>query len=151
MLRSSFRRMAMTNWMKVCRPMKIIYRKKMVFNFTFFCVVFFFFFFSWLLNFAFLVAWIGFPGGSYGKDCVHHRRPRFNPWVQKLPWRRKRQPTLVFLPGKSQGQRSLVGYSPWGSQRVGHNWASNTYIQTKLYCSLQKMQQSTKEKEKNHK
>ena len=40
-------------------------------------------------------------------------RPRFNPWVQKIPWRRKWQPTPVFLPGKSHGQRSLAGYSPW--------------------------------------
>ena len=35
-------------------------------------------------------------------------------WVGKIPWRRKRQPTPVFLPGESQGQRNLVGYSPWG-------------------------------------
>jgi len=34
--------------------------------------------------------------------------------VGKISWRRKRQPTPVFLPGKSQGQRRLVGYSPWG-------------------------------------
>ena len=38
----------------------------------------------------------------------------FNPWVRKIPWRRKRQPTPVFLPGKSHGQRSLADYSPWG-------------------------------------
>jgi len=43
-----------------------------------------------------------------------HRRPRFNPWVKKIPWRRKWQSTPVFLPGKFHGQRSLVGYSPWG-------------------------------------
>ena len=36
---------------------------------------------------------------------------------------RKWQPTLVFLPGKSRGQRSLAGYSPWGCKKVGHNWA----------------------------
>ena len=39
--------------------------------------------------------------------------PGFNPWVRKIPWRREWQPTPVFLPGKSHGQRSLVGYSPW--------------------------------------
>ena len=39
---------------------------------------------------------------------------RFDPWVGKIPWRRKWQPTPVLLPGKSHGQRSLVGYSPWG-------------------------------------
>ena len=38
----------------------------------------------------------------------------FDPWVGKIPWRRKWQPTPVFLPGKFHGQRSLVGYSPWG-------------------------------------
>ena len=41
-------------------------------------------------------------------------RHRFDPWVWKIPWRRKWQPTPVLLPGKSHGQRSLVGYSPWG-------------------------------------
>ena len=40
--------------------------------------------------------------------------PGFDPWVGKIPWRRKWQPTPVFLPGKSHGRRSLVGYSPWG-------------------------------------
>ena len=42
------------------------------------------------------------------------RRPRFNLWVGKIPWRRAWQPTLVLLPGESHGQRSLQGYSPWG-------------------------------------
>ena len=37
----------------------------------------------------------------------------FDPWVGKMPWRRKWQPTLVFLPGESLGQSSLAGYSPW--------------------------------------
>ena len=41
-------------------------------------------------------------------------------WVQKTPWRRKWQPTPEFLPGKSHGLRSLVGYSSWG-HRVGHD------------------------------
>ena len=41
------------------------------------------------------------------------RRPRFNPWVGKIPWRRAQQPTPVFLPGQSHRQRSLAGYSPW--------------------------------------
>ena len=54
-------------------------------------------------------------------QCRRHRRRGFDPWVGKIPWRRKLQPTPIFLPGKSR-QNSLVGYSPWGS-RVGHNWA----------------------------
>ena len=41
-------------------------------------------------------------------------RIQFNPWVRMVPWRRKWQPIPVFLPGESHGQRSLVGYSPWG-------------------------------------
>ena len=41
-------------------------------------------------------------------------RPGFNSWVEKIPWRRPWQPTPVFLPRESHGQRSLVGYSLWG-------------------------------------
>ena len=43
----------------------------------------------------------------------------FDPWVRKIPWRRKWQPTPVFLPGESHGQRSLVGYSPLGCKELG--------------------------------
>ena len=50
-------------------------------------------------------------GKEFSCQC---RRCRLNPQVRKIPWRRKRQPTPVFLPGKSHGQRSLVGCSPWG-------------------------------------
>ena len=39
-------------------------------------------------------------------------RAEFDPWVGKIPWRRARQPTPVFLPGESHGQWSLMGYSP---------------------------------------
>ena len=52
------------------------------------------------------------------------KRHRFDPWVGKIPWRRKWQPTPLFLSGKSHEQRSLVGYCPWGHKRVGHDWAS---------------------------
>ena len=41
-------------------------------------------------------------------------RPGFDPWVGKIPWGRKWQPTPVFLSGEFHGQRSLVSYSPWG-------------------------------------
>ena len=44
---------------------------------------------------------------------------RFNSWVRKIHWRRKRQPPTVFLPGKFHGQRSLVGYSAWGHKDLG--------------------------------
>ena len=59
-----------------------------------------------------------FPGGISGKECACQfkrcKRHRFNPWVEKIPWRRAWQPTPVFSPGESHGQRSLAGYSPWG-------------------------------------
>ena len=47
------------------------------------------------------------------KNLPAVRRSGFNSWVRKIPWRRKWQPTPVFLPGKSHGQRSLAGYRPW--------------------------------------
>ena len=53
--------------------------------------------------------WMDFPGGSDGKASVYQcRGPGFDPWVGKIPWRRKWQPTPVLLPGKSHGRRSLV-------------------------------------------
>ena len=48
--------------------------------------------------------------------CLQCGRPGFDPWVRNIPWRRKWQPTLVLLPGESNGQRTLAGYSPWGSK-----------------------------------
>ena len=58
------------------------------------------------------------PTWCTGKEpacqCRRHKRLGFDPWVRKIPWRRKWQPTPVFLPGKSHGQRSLEGYIPWG-------------------------------------
>ena len=51
-----------------------------------------------------------------GTTCQRrkHKRHEFNPWVRNIPWRRAWQPITDFLPGESHGQRSLVGYSPWG-------------------------------------
>ena len=67
-----------------------------------------------------------FPGGTSGIEpacqCRRCKRCRFDPWVRKIPWRRKWQPTPVFLPGESHGQRSLAAYSPQG-RRVGHDWS----------------------------
>ena len=50
-----------------------------------------------------------------GKESCLCRRHEFYPWVGKIPWR---QPPPVFLLGKSHGQRSLVGYSPWGRKTI---------------------------------
>ena len=61
---------------------------------------------------------IGLPRWFSGKEstcrCRRHRRCKFDSWIGKIPCRREWQPTPVFLPGKSHGQRSLAGYSPWG-------------------------------------
>ena len=63
----------------------------------------------------------GFPGGSDSKSvCLPCGRPRFDPWVGKIPWRRRWQLTPVPLPGRVHGRRCLVGCSPWGC-RVGHD------------------------------
>ena len=57
----------------------------------------------------------GFPGGTSGKEPVYQCRRRkrcgFTTWIGKFPWRRAWQPLPVFLPGESDGQRGLSGYS----------------------------------------
>ena len=85
-----------------------------------------------------------FPGGSDGKSiCLQCGRPRLDPnvgdpgwipmwetWDGKMPWRRKWQPTLVFLPGKSHGQRSLAGCSPWGRKELDMTERLHFHFQT---------------------
>ena len=72
---------------------------------------------TWLLVYRPSIMWL--TGKEFACWC---RRREFDPWVGKIPWRRKWQPTPVFLPGKSHGQKSLAGYSSWG-HRFGHDWA----------------------------
>ena len=64
----------------------------------------------------------GFPGGCSGKEavcqCRGHEKCGFHPWVGKITWRKKWQPTPVFVPGESHGQRSLAGYSSWGRKEL---------------------------------
>ena len=62
----------------------------------------------------------GPPWWHTGKEstCRSTRRDEFDPWVGKIPWRRKRQTPPVFLPMKSYGQGSLAGCSLWGCKRV---------------------------------
>ena len=66
-----------------------------------------------------------FPGGSVGEesaynagDRLQHSRPKLNPWVRKIAWRRKWQPNPVFLLGEFHGHRSLAGYSPCGHKEL---------------------------------
>ena len=65
---------------------------------------------------------LGYSGGSVVKNLpAKAGDPGFDPWVGKFPWRRKWQLTPVFLPGKSQEQRSLAGYSRWGRKMSNVN------------------------------
>ena len=72
--------------------------------------------------------------GGKGSICLS-RRCRVGPWVRKTPWRRKWQPTPVFLPGKSHGQRSLAGYSPWSQKRIRPDLATKQQQQRNEYSS----------------
>ena len=65
---------------------------------------------------------------SVKESACQYIRWGFDPWVRKISWRRKWQPTLVCLPGKSLGQRSLVCYSRWCHKRVGQYWAHDGWI-----------------------
>ena len=77
------------------------------------------------------VAHEGLPWWLSGKEpTCQFRKLEFNPWVGKIPWRSKWQATPVFLPGKSHGQRSLVGLQSTESQRVRHD------LVTKQQCCL---------------
>ena len=61
---------------------------------------------------------MGFPGGSDGKASACSTGDLgLDPWVGKIPWRRKWQPTPVLLSGKFHGLRSLVGYSQWDHKK----------------------------------
>ena len=74
---------------------------------------------------------MGFPSASAVKNLAG-----FDPWVGKIPWRRKWQPTPGFLPGKSHGQRSLAGYSPWGLKESGTTEATEQNSRTRIKSSF---------------
>ena len=77
-----------------------------------------------------------------GKESAYQyrrcRRQGFNPWVGKIPWSRKWQPTPVFLPGEPHGQRNLAGFSPWGHKEsdmtevtdLSTAWIWDVYLNT---------------------
>ena len=69
----------------------------------------------------------GLPWWLSGKEltcqCKRYKRHGFDSWIRKIPWRRAWQPSLVFLPGQSHGQRSLAGCSSWG-----HNNSDTTAV-----------------------
>ena len=73
---------------------------------------------------------LGFPGGSSDKEptcqCRRYKRPGFDPWVGKIPWRRTWQPTPIFLPGESPWTEKPGRLVSTGSQKVKHDCAKHT-------------------------
>ena len=82
--------------------------------------------------------------------CLQCRRPRLDPWVKKIPWRRRWQPTAVLLPGESHGWKSLVGYNPWGrkesdtTERLHFHFLS-TLIRASLVAQMVKRLSTVRE------
>ena len=77
----------------------------------------------------------GLPRWCSGKKSTcQFRRFRSHSWVGKIPWSMKWQPTLVFLPGKFQGQRSLMGYSLWGHKEL------ETTVRLSMHAHIQSKQ-----------
>ena len=85
--------------------------------------------------------------GGLNNKC---RRPGVDPWGRNIPWRREQLPTPVFLPGEFHGQRSLVGYSPWGCRESDtteqlnnrmidyRNWAPRWYSGKESACQCRR-------------
>ena len=66
-------------------------------------------------------------------------RPGFNPWIRKIPWRKKWQPTLVLLPGKFHGWKSLVGCSPWGCKESDTTERFHFHLNGDIGCPTLKL------------
>ena len=77
---------------------------------------------------------MGFSGVANSKEsscqCRRCKTCRFDPWVEKIPLRRKWQTSPVFFPGESQGQRSLAAYSPWGCEESDMTVCAHTHTHT---------------------
>ena len=72
-----------------------------------------------MISFYFLIDTMGLSRWQSGKEfACQCRRYRFNPWVRKIPWSRKWQPTPVFVPGKFHGHRCLTSCSPWDCEEL---------------------------------
>ena len=82
---------------------------------------------------------LGLPVWPSGKEFTWQcRRHWFDPWIRNIPWRRKWQPTPIFLPGEFHGQRRLVGYSPWVAKN--RSWPSDwARMHAKIILAFQLM------------
>ena len=79
--------------------------------------------------------WSQLLGGAVVKNPPGNAgdaRDRLNPWVWKISWRRKWQPTPVFLPGEFYGQRSLADCSPWGHKELDTTEQLSTHVHTHI-------------------
>ena len=74
-----------------------------------------------------IIRFSGFPGGSDGWVWLQWERLRFNPWVGKIPWRRKWKPTPSILAWKIPWMEEPGRLQSMGSQRVGNDWATNIF------------------------
>ena len=94
-------------------------------------------------HFLFTNLYLLFPGGTSGKEpscqCRRPKRHGFSPWVRKMPWRRERQPTPVFLSGESHG-RKPGGLQSIGTQAVGHDWSDWAYTSSLKQVSQERGQ-----------
>ena len=83
-------------------------------------------------------SWLaGLPWWLRGKESACQcRRHGFDPWVRKIPWEIKWQPTPVFLPGEFHGQRRLMGCSPWGCKDLGTTERLTTTIYSLFSCEI---------------
>ena len=81
--------------------------------------------------------YLGFPGSLSGNESACYcRRHKFNPWVGKIPRRKKQQPTPVSLSGNYHGQRNPVGYSPWGDGELDTAERLSTRFYSLIYFWL---------------
>ena len=83
---------------------------------------------------------LGLPRRHSGEEstcqCRTYKRHGFDPWVGKIPWRRKWQPTPVVLPGESHGWRSLAGYSLWVGKESDRTEHSHTHTHWLMFAKL---------------
>ena len=83
--------------------------------------------------------WKAFPNSLNGKasaSICQCGRPKFDPWIGKVPWRRKWQHTPALLPGEFHGQKSLVSYSPWGrKESETTEWLTHIYGRFRVHGS----------------
>ena len=82
---------------------------------------------------------MSFPGGAVVKNPPANAgdvRRGYDPWVGKIPWSRKLQPTPISLTGKLHGQGSLVGYSPWGYTELVTTEHTHAHVHTRAHTHI---------------